>query len=132
MNGANRRCAFSNSAHHQRARLRASAWISPLVTFAAAEASGTDRSRRQEHAPNRSSSLVRGTRLAASGCRVWCGKCFGFPVLPDLVARLIRDAPLNPSDTATFYTPSVKGWTNHPILVALNANAANSANPANP
>jgi len=52
---------------HRRARLRARGRISPLVAFAAAEASGTDRSRRPEHAPNRSSALVRGIRLPPMG-----------------------------------------------------------------
>ena len=66
---------------HRRARLRARGRISPLVAFAAAEVSGTDRSRRPEHAPNRSSALVRGMRLAASGCRLRDGKCFGFPIV---------------------------------------------------
>ncbi len=35
---------------------------------------------------------------------------------PDLVARLQADAPLNALDTATFYTPGPKGYTDYPAL----------------
>jgi N-ethylmaleimide reductase len=43
---------------------------------------------------------------------------FGRPFLanPDLVARLRRDAPLNTPDTATFYLPGAKGYTDYPAL----------------
>jgi len=41
---------------------------------------------------------------------------FGRPFLanPDLVARMRKDAPLNPPDVATFYTPGAKGYTDYP------------------
>jgi len=42
---------------------------------------GTFRTSRLQHAPNRSSALVCGMRLAASGPRLRDGKCSGFPVL---------------------------------------------------
>jgi N-ethylmaleimide reductase len=35
---------------------------------------------------------------------------------PDLVERLRRDAPLNKWDTATFYAPGEKGYTDYPTL----------------
>ena len=35
---------------------------------------------------------------------------------PDLVTRLERDAPLNPPDQSTFYTPGQKGYTDYPTL----------------
>lgn len=47
-----------------------------------------------------------------------------FPANPDLVARLIKDAPLNAPDTATYYTPGAKGYTDYPTLGALPAHAA--------
>ena len=52
---------------------------------------------------------------------------FGRPFLanPDLVARMREDAPLNPPDEDTFYTPGAKGYTDYPTLAALPANAAN-------
>lgn len=37
---------------------------------------------------------------------------------PDLVARLQVDAALNPVETATFYTPGPKGYTDYPTLNA--------------
>ncbi len=37
---------------------------------------------------------------------------------PDLVARMREDAPLNPPDMATFYTPGAKGYTDYPALAA--------------
>ena len=37
---------------------------------------------------------------------------------PDLVARMRKDAPLNAPDTATFYVPGVKGYTDYPALAA--------------
>jgi N-ethylmaleimide reductase len=37
---------------------------------------------------------------------------------PDLVARMRADAPLNPLDMATFYTPGSKGYTDYPALAA--------------
>jgi N-ethylmaleimide reductase len=37
---------------------------------------------------------------------------------PDLVARMQADAALNPLDTATFYTPGPKGYTDYPLLSA--------------
>jgi N-ethylmaleimide reductase len=37
---------------------------------------------------------------------------------PDLPARLQADAALNPLDTATFYTPGPKGYTDYPTLNA--------------
>jgi N-ethylmaleimide reductase len=37
---------------------------------------------------------------------------------PDLVARMRADAPLNPLDMATFYTPGPKGYTDYPVLAA--------------
>ena len=45
---------------------------------------------------------------------------FGRPFLanPDLVERLRRNAPLNPPDMSTFYTPGAKGYTDYPSLVA--------------
>ena len=41
---------------------------------------------------------------------------FGRPALanPDLVARFRQNAPLNPPDFATFYTPGAKGYTDYP------------------
>jgi N-ethylmaleimide reductase len=43
---------------------------------------------------------------------------FGRPYLanPDLVARLKADAPLNPPDFSTFYTPGDKGYLDYPTL----------------
>lgn len=43
---------------------------------------------------------------------------FGRPFIanPDLVARMQADAPLNPLDMATFYTPGAKGYTDYPTL----------------
>jgi len=73
--------------------MRARDRTSPPSAFAAAEVSGTDLSRRPEHAPNRSSALVRtGMRLAASGCRLRDEKCFGFPIF-FLLIHLISDIP---------------------------------------
>jgi N-ethylmaleimide reductase len=45
---------------------------------------------------------------------------FGRPFLanPDLVERLRKDAPLNPPDMKTFYTPGPKGYTDYPRLQA--------------
>jgi len=45
---------------------------------------------------------------------------FGRPFLanPDLVARMRKDAPLNTPDTATFYVPGAKGYTDYPALAA--------------
>jgi len=45
---------------------------------------------------------------------------FGRPFLanPDLVARMRKDAPLNPADMATFYVPGAKGYTDYPSLPA--------------
>lgn len=37
---------------------------------------------------------------------------------PDLVERMQRKAALNPVDMATFYTPSLKGYTDYPALDA--------------
>jgi N-ethylmaleimide reductase len=37
---------------------------------------------------------------------------------PDLVERMRADAPLNPVDMATFYTPGPKGYTDYPVLAA--------------
>lgn len=46
---------------------------------------------------------------------------FGKPFLanPDLVARLYLDAPLNPPDFATFYGGDAHGYTDYPMLPAL-------------
>ena len=43
---------------------------------------------------------------------------FGRPFLsnPDLVARMQRNAALNPPDMSTFYTPGPKGYTDYPML----------------
>jgi N-ethylmaleimide reductase len=43
---------------------------------------------------------------------------FGRPFLanPDLVERLRKDLALNTPDTATFYTPGGKGYTDYPAL----------------
>jgi N-ethylmaleimide reductase len=43
---------------------------------------------------------------------------FGRPFLcnPDLVARMQKQAPLNPPDMATFYTPGEKGYTDYPVM----------------
>ncbi len=35
---------------------------------------------------------------------------------PDLVERLIQNAPLNNHDMATFYTPGAKGYTDYPTM----------------
>ena len=45
---------------------------------------------------------------------------FGRPFLanPDLVARMRTDARLNAPDTATFYVPGAKGYTDYPALAA--------------
>jgi N-ethylmaleimide reductase len=45
---------------------------------------------------------------------------FGRPFLanPDLVARMRKDAPLNPPIEATFYVPGAKGYTDYPTLAA--------------
>lgn len=45
---------------------------------------------------------------------------FGRPFLanPDLVARMHTDAELNAPDTATFYVPGAKGYTDYPALAA--------------
>lgn len=37
---------------------------------------------------------------------------------PDLVTRMREDAPLNAPDTATFYTPGAKGYTDYPVMAA--------------
>ena len=39
-----------------------------------------------------------------------------FPANPDLVGRMRSNAPLNASDTATFYVPGPKGYTDYPTL----------------
>lgn len=46
---------------------------------------------------------------------------FGRPALstPDLMERLQKDAPLNPPDMDTFYTPGEKGYTDYPVLAAV-------------
>ena len=43
---------------------------------------------------------------------------FGVPYIsnPDLVERFAVDAPLNPADQDTFYTPGPKGYTDYPRL----------------
>ena len=43
---------------------------------------------------------------------------YGRPFLanPDLVARMKSDAPMNPIDMDTFYTPGAKGYTDYPAL----------------
>ena len=43
---------------------------------------------------------------------------FGVPYIsnPDLVARFAVDAPLNPADQDTFYTPGAKGYTDYHTL----------------
>lgn len=45
---------------------------------------------------------------------------FGRPFLanPDLVDRMRKDAPMNAADTATFYLPGAKGYTDYPALGA--------------
>lgn len=47
---------------------------------------------------------------------------FGRPVLanPDFVARLQTGADLNQPDFSTFYTPGEKGYTDYPVLQAVN------------
>jgi len=42
---------------------------------------------------------------------------------PDLVRRFERDAPLNPPDPSTFYTPGAKGYTDYPFLAQTAASA---------
>ncbi len=43
---------------------------------------------------------------------------FGRPFLanPDLISRMQEDAPLNPPDYATLYTPGPQGYTDYPTL----------------
>ncbi len=43
---------------------------------------------------------------------------FGVPFIanPDLPARFRQNAPLNPPDSATFYAPGPKGYTDYPAL----------------
>jgi N-ethylmaleimide reductase len=43
---------------------------------------------------------------------------FGRPFLanPDLLARMRKNAPMNAPDTATFYVPGAKGYTDYPAL----------------
>jgi N-ethylmaleimide reductase len=43
---------------------------------------------------------------------------FGRPFIanPDLLTRLAQDAPTNPPDPSTFYTPDSKGYTDYPSL----------------
>ncbi len=43
---------------------------------------------------------------------------FGRPFLanPDFAARMRKDAPLNAPDTATFYVPGAKGYTDYPQM----------------
>jgi len=45
---------------------------------------------------------------------------FGRPFLanPDFAARMRKDAPLNAPDTATFYVPGAKGYTDYPAQMA--------------
>ena len=45
---------------------------------------------------------------------------FGVPFVanPDLPARFSKDAPLNPADPDTFYSPGPKGYTDYPALPA--------------
>jgi N-ethylmaleimide reductase len=45
---------------------------------------------------------------------------YGVPFLtnPDLTERIKHNAPLNPPDFDTFYTPGAKGYTDYPLLAA--------------
>ncbi len=45
---------------------------------------------------------------------------YGIPFIanPDLPERIRRNAPLNPADMATFYTPGAQGYTDYPALPA--------------
>jgi N-ethylmaleimide reductase len=45
---------------------------------------------------------------------------FGRPFIgnPDLVNRMLQDAPLNEADMATFYVPGAKGYTDYPEMGA--------------
>jgi 2,4-dienoyl-CoA reductase-like NADH-dependent reductase (Old Yellow Enzyme family) len=54
------------------------------------------------------------TILAGEADGVAFGKAF--LANPDLVRRLAEDTPLNEWDTATFYTPGAKGYTDYPVL----------------
>ena len=42
---------------------------------------------------------------------------------PDLVERMQAQAPLNPPDMSTFYTPGPKGYTDYPTLEEERATA---------
>lgn len=57
---------------------------------------------------------------------------FGRPFLanPDLVARLLHDAPLNTPDMATFYVPGTKGYTDYPEIGGDVGIAANMLDPS--
>jgi N-ethylmaleimide reductase len=57
---------------------------------------------------------------------------FGRPFLanPDLVTRMLKDAPLNQPDPATFYTPGPKGYTDYPEAQALSRGNAYPIPPA--
>ena len=52
--------------------------------------------------------------LAGEADAVAFGKAF--LANPDLVRRLADDIPLNEWDTATFYTPGAKGYTDYPVM----------------
>ncbi|WP_438016322.1 alkene reductase [Sorangium sp. So ce315] len=54
---------------------------------------------------------------------------FGAPFLanPDLPERLLRRAPLNPPDVATFYSEGPRGYTDYPRLAEARAAAQPSA-----
>jgi N-ethylmaleimide reductase len=45
---------------------------------------------------------------------------YGIPFLanPDLIERIKRNAPLNPPDFDTLYTPGAKGYNDYPLLAA--------------
>ena len=65
---------------------------------------GLDRAKAEQLLTNGDADLVAFGRLALAN--------------PDLVDRLQDNAPLNPPDFATFYTPGEKGYTDYPALVA--------------
>jgi N-ethylmaleimide reductase len=59
-----------------------------------------------------------GAALLASGGTDAIAFGRSFIANPDLVKRFALQAPLNPPDVATFYTPGEKGYTDYPNLAA--------------
>ena len=68
--------------------------------------------------PRRVCDRASGAHAEARGDLVAFGR--SFLANPDLVTRFRQDAPLNPPDASTFYTPGAKGYTDYPSLESRN------------